>query len=567
MRKILTIIMILLIALSSMFFAPKVEAESGSITGRVIDYLTHSGVRLANIELDDENGNVVASTTADENGYYSISSIPAGYYYVYAWNGSWGVEYHIKVFAGQILSLTLELVPYPRDDWHWCIYVDLYEAIQTVSPGETASFPVHLTAQTGYAANFTFSADALPPSSTYAFDPPWLFYYGDTTLTVNVSPSTPIGTYHILVIATEVLPPDPYPPDLVPGVMGIGVTLIISGPSPPDFEISVSPEPHIVVHVGGWNDSISLILKSINGFSGSIQLSFSGPSEANIYIGFTQNPVYLSAGSQVIVEMIVSSTSAALSEYPFVIVAEGDSIRHEVSLSIKLVGNSAAITNIVHLQEIAASDPPFSIQQNFMIAAPNGTAIYWGQNIIQIGRNIPILSRRIAISIFQVFAKPDWKTIVINEKRGILAPKLVSFPVVFNLTSYIEGNTLILENNASFWFNTARLSLPEGSYIIGYAGSGYGFTHQAPEIAIVGLPFQKYLKVATFRNPTRGSIESYVRLVGESDRRQTQNVILNLENYPQTAEESRNLKWLSDGTFQYSNGSTDQGITFSPNYH
>jgi len=337
--------------------------------------------------------------------------------------------------------------------------------------------------------------------------------------------------------------------------------------SQPNFEISVSPTPNILLHVGGWNDSASLILKSINGFSGSIQSSFSGPSEANIYIGFTENPVYLSAGSQVTVGIVVSSTSAALSEYTFVIAAESGSIRHELSLTIKLVGNSDAITNLVHLQEIAASDPPFSIQQNFMIAAPNGTAIYWGQNIIQIGRNIPILSRRIAISIFQVFSKPDWKTLVINEKRGILAPKLVSFPVVFNLTSHIDGNTLVLENNASSRFNTAHLSLPEGSYIIGYPGPGYGYTHQAPEIVIVGLPFQGYLKVATFRNPTKGFVESYVKLVGESGWRQTQNVILNLENDPQTAEESRNLKWLFDGTFQYSSGSTDQGITFSPNYH
>lgn len=143
-------------------------------------------------------------------------------------------------------------------------------------------------------------------------------------------------------------------------------------------------------------------------------------------------------------------------------------------------------------------------------------------------------------------------------------PGLVLFPAAFNLTSHIDGKTLTLENNASVVSNTISLALVEDSYIVGYPGSGCRYTHEAPEFVVVG---DRQHEIGTFQSPTCGIVTSFVKLVGESAWRKTQNVVMNLQNHPQTAEESRNLKWASDGTFQYLSGSTDQGITFSPDYH
>jgi len=346
-------------------------------------------------------------------------------------------------------------------------------------------------------------------------------------------------------------------------------------PQTPDFEISVSPDPHIRVHVGGWNNSASLALKSINGFSGSVQLSFAGPSEANINISFSQNPVYLTEGSQATVGMIVSSTSAALSEYNFVIVAESGLIRHELGLKIKLVGNIAAIKNLVYLKQMPASNPAFSIQQNFIIAAPNGSAIYWAQNVVN-GRPVPRSSRRVITSIFQVWTWPDLNRVLsvtdfVNYVLSFVYSRAVSFPVVINMTSHVDGNKLVMENNASSRFNTYTLNLPEGSYIVGYTAPLGNFDHRCPEIAIVDTPFDLTAKekIAYFTPQTSGSVENSVTLVGESDWRQTQNKRMNLEvgNRPQTEEKSCNLKWYTEGIFQHSSGSTDQGLAFSPNYH
>jgi len=338
----------------------------------------------------------------------------------------------------------------------------------------------------------------------------------------------------------------------------------------PDFEISVYPST-LILHVGGWNDSASLTIISIGGFSGWIDLSFTGPSEAKITIDFAQNSVYLPENSQLSVMMNVSSVLAPLSTYFFTIIGKGSLVEHETTLEINLVGNSFAITTIVCLDEISKMDPPFSIQQNFKIATPDGTWIYWAQNIIQVGRDSR--GRRQVFSIFQVFDASNLKCPVLNTfLSGLLAPRWVSFPVVLNLTSHIDGNTLFLENNASSLFlnripvNVAWMELPEGSYIVGYPGKIYYHRHDCPEIVLVGLPWLPYLKDATFKYPTRGKVTCYVKLCQELSWRSTQNIVLELKEESQTAEKSSNLDWLSDGSFHYFEGSTDQGISFIPDY-
>ncbi len=554
MKKMSTIAMIFLIAFSSTIFIRKMKAETGLITGRAVDYLTHIGVRFANIELDDEDWNVVVSTTTDENGYYSVSSIPSGYYYVYAWNGSWGAEYRIKVLGGETLSLTLELVPNPPDDWHWTLWCDLYEGVQAVLPGETASFLLSLTAESGYAANFSFSADALPPSSSYTFDPPWLFYYGDTTMFMSVSPNTPAGTYHILVLATS---------ESLDGIMGIGVTLIVPGLVQPDFEISVLPQPEVVVHVGGWNDSISLSLRSINDYSGSIQLNFQS-TLSSLVVNFSPNPVDLPRNEQISVKMNITVARGELSSYFVEISATDGSITRKLILTIILVGNMAAIKNLVQIQEANVENLPrrFTIQQNFFIAAPNGTVLYWGQNVVEIHqtpRNQYWLNSRFQVWIQRtqepIFYLPD-------------IPRVVSFPIVLNLTSYIEGNELVMENNASRRIGRATLELPTDSYITVRRILDFSL---APQICLVGYgvmgrrPLETRLLVAYFGWPTSGKVDSWVKLVGEYMWRSTRNAVFDIDQ-SSTGEQSQNLIWWLDGAFLWADGATDQGLLFTPNY-
>jgi len=554
MKRKLSIAMIFLITFSSMIFIREVKAGTGLITGRAVDYLTHSGVQFANIELDDEDWNVVVSTITDENGYYSVSSIPSGYYYVYAWNGSLGAEYRIKVIGGETLSLTLELVPNPPGDWHWALGCDLYEGVQAVLPGETASFLISLVAEHGHSTNFSFSADALPPSSSYTFDPPWLDYYGDTTMFMSVSPNTPAGTYHILVLATS---------ESLSGIMGIGVTLIVSGLVQPDFEISVLPQPEVVVHVGGWNDSISLLLRSINGYSGSIELNFTS-TLSSLDISFSPNPVSLLEDEEVTVEMNTTVTRGKLSSYSVEISATDGFLTRRLDFSVILIGNIATVENLVQIQDVNVENLPrwFTVQQNFFVTAANGTHLYWCQNIICVHQTLRNQYR--ISSYFQVLIQQTQKPIFYPQGSR----KFVAFPIVFNLTSYIVGNELIMENNVSKRHARATLELPTDSYI---TVAKILDVSLAPQICLVGYgvmgkpPLEIRLMLAHFGWPTKGEVDSRVKLVGENTYRSTVNKVFGIGE-SQTAEQSRNLIWWPDGTFLWNNGATDQGISFTPNY-
>lgn len=365
--------------------------------------------------------------------------------------------------------------------------------------------------------------------------------------------------------------------------------------SHPDFEISVSPTTPILVHVGG-STLASLTIKSINGFSGSIQLSSSSPSEAKTKIIFAQNPVDLSSGSEVTVSMYIASyfdstdsRFGALGEYKFALTGTDGSTEHYVEITIELIANTVAINNLVYLQQIPKNDPRFSAQQNFLIAASNGSVLYWAQNIVCVRPNPLFGSGSRIWSTFQAFTedtnfqRPPSQAIA-WPYMGILAmytdSKIVSFPTVLNLTSYIDGNDLVLTNNASSRLNTVRLILPDGSYIVGYndkyehqfRGKTYGFYHASPEIAIAGTPILIGSSTADFKVGTKGSVECSVKLFGESDWSLTLTRFMYADsNQPQTAERSLHLAWNPGNTFNYDKTIKDpstapQGISYSPVY-
>jgi hypothetical protein len=365
--------------------------------------------------------------------------------------------------------------------------------------------------------------------------------------------------------------------------------------SHPDFEISVSPTTPILVHVGG-STLASLTIKSIDGFSGSIQLSSSSPSEAKTKIIFAQNPVDLSSGSEVTVSMHIASyfdstdsRFGALGEYKFALTGTDGSTGHDVEITIELIANTVAINNLVYLQQIPKNDPTFSAQQNFLIAASNGSVLYWAQNIVCVRPNPSLGSGSRIWSTFQAFTEDTNFQLPPSQAiawpyMGILAmyigSKIVSFPTVLNLTSYIDGNDLVLTNNASSRLNTVRLTLPDGSYIVGYndkyehqfTGKTYGFDHASPEIAIAGTPILIGSSTADFKVGTKGSVECSVKLFGESDWSLTLTRFMYADsNRPQTAERSLHLAWNPGNTFNYDKTIKDpstapQGISYSPVY-
>ena len=76
-------------------------------------------------------------------------------------------------------------------------------ATQTVSPGQTASYPVTVSAQNGFAGTVALSASGLPSGATASFNPTSVTGSGTSTLQISTISSTPAGSYTVNVTGTS----------------------------------------------------------------------------------------------------------------------------------------------------------------------------------------------------------------------------------------------------------------------------------------------------------------------------------------------------------------------------
>jgi hypothetical protein len=70
----------------------------------------------------------------------------------------------------------------------------LTPALQTLGPGEATSYTVTVTPSSTYDGTVNLSVSALPSGASGTFNPPSLVGSGTSTLTVQTSASTPVGT-------------------------------------------------------------------------------------------------------------------------------------------------------------------------------------------------------------------------------------------------------------------------------------------------------------------------------------------------------------------------------------
>src|SRR5439155_2995339 len=175
----------------------------------------------------------------------------------------------------------------------------------------------------------------------------------------------------------------------------------------PDFIVSVSPTNLFVVRSGGWNASISVLLQSMNGFEGTVDLNYAAdpaivPAIKTLrVVDFQQNSVFLNSNSQMLVGMNASifpkydwgNEWTTLGKYPVVLNARSGNLSHQVSLTLDVRAAIRGVMNILEfgaIGRISSTFPNcspftaaincFTAQQNFWIEAPNGTRVYWAQN-------------------------------------------------------------------------------------------------------------------------------------------------------------------------------------------
>ncbi len=134
---------------------------------------------------------------------------------------------------------------------------------RTVVQGAGTSYSTTIAASGGFSGVVSLSVSGLPSGSSGTFSPTTVTTSGNSTLSVTTSVGTPPGTYPLTITGTS--------GSLVHTTT---VTLVVTGPLPPDFTITASPSSQSVGH----NASVSytVTISAVNGFGGAVALTVTG---------------------------------------------------------------------------------------------------------------------------------------------------------------------------------------------------------------------------------------------------------------------------------------------------
>ena len=255
--------------------------------------VTHAfGMDQREVEMSFTAGSGALTVTAPPNGNIA----PPGYYMLFILNNS-GVP-SVATFVQVI----------PQSDFS----VTATPSSRTVSPGTSTSYSVSVTPSNGFNGNVTFSVTGLPSGATASFSPSSVTGSGSSTLSVNTSSSTPMGSYPLTITATG-------------GNLSHStqVTLAVA-----DFSIAVSPSSQTVSR--NSKATYTVTVTALGPFSAIVNFSVSG-LPARTSASFSPTSVAGSGNTRL---TISSKPRAATGSYPLTITATGGGATHSANVNL-----------------------------------------------------------------------------------------------------------------------------------------------------------------------------------------------------------------------------------------
>ena len=185
---------------------------------------------------------------------------------------------------------------------------------QSIAPGASTSYTVSVTPSGGFTGPVTLSVSGLPAGAGGSFNPASVTTSGSSTLTVNTSTTTPIGSFPLTITGTS--------GSLSRTTM---VTLVVAAP---DFSVSASPST--VTVAAGASASYTVSVTPSGGFTGSVTFSVSGlPAGA----GGSFNPASITtSGSSTLT--VSTSTATLPGSYPLTITGTGGGLTRTTSVTL-----------------------------------------------------------------------------------------------------------------------------------------------------------------------------------------------------------------------------------------
>ncbi len=134
----------------------------------------------------------------------------------------------------------------------------------TVDPGTNAAYTVTLAPSNGYNGTVNLTVSELPPGASASFSPASLVPPGSSTLTVGTSPTTPAGSYRLIITGTDST-----------GAPGHSTTVTMVVNLKGGFTVSATPFAPNPVSRGG-NTSDTVTATASGNFNGTVTFSASG---------------------------------------------------------------------------------------------------------------------------------------------------------------------------------------------------------------------------------------------------------------------------------------------------
>lgn len=208
---------------------------------------------------------------------------------------------------------------------------------KTITPGASVNYTINTTAVSGFTDNVVLSSTVagLPQGATASFSPATIGTPGSSTLTIATSPSTPLGTYSLVVTGTG-----------GPDIRNVTLTLVVSPPA--DFTIQGSPTSVAVTAPG--SATFTVTTGSQNGFTGSVNLAISGlPTGASAIFG--TNPIAGGGNSLVTVSVPASTTPG---NYLLTVNGTSGSLIHSTQVNLSVTAPDFSISATPSTQTVTA---------------------------------------------------------------------------------------------------------------------------------------------------------------------------------------------------------------------
>jgi len=241
-------------------------------------------------------------TYADKNGYYAVHEI-----------------YGNKFVHGPQLDFMLSAASSP----------------QTVAQGQTATYSTTVTSIGSFSAPVSLQVSGQPPGSTAHFSSPSVAPPEggsvSSTLIVDTTLSTPIGSYNLTLTGRSTLP------DIT---RAISVMLIVQA-APSDFTIDADPKSPtpLIVNVTQCGN-VSVTVQSIGNFSLPVNLTLSS-LPAHVTAEYMPNPVTPSPGGAVVSTLrFCADPNAAPDNYTMIVtgtaIMPSGPLTHTVDVLLRL---------------------------------------------------------------------------------------------------------------------------------------------------------------------------------------------------------------------------------------